>query len=325
MRLWARQRCHRTLRARATSRRSSPSCLAQRAPSTWLSENEAKVPYSAAEMEVPRPAHRPPLGALRRQTSRAGPGHPHRLRAAFITALAAGVPLRDVQVAARHADPRTTTVYDRRRQNFDRHAAYVVVAFVPDSSTTSASAFLISRPPTGTTTNSCRSSGFAHASRRPQPESSTMALTALAARRSSSTKHSNPAGTTWPVSSRRQHAELVAIGVGHDHPRDVSLTDINAFGADRDEPVDLDSLIAIGRGRDVQMQSILRRLGVAAGRPKGDEWTFAVRCADRGVSVLVVNQRPTDRLAPETTGDRISRLEHDRSDEIGRGQEVSTQ
>ena len=44
--------------------------------------------------------------------------------------LDAGVPLRDVQLAARHADPRTTTVYDHRRQGFDRHAAYVVVAFV---------------------------------------------------------------------------------------------------------------------------------------------------------------------------------------------------
>ena len=31
---------------------------------------------------------------------------------------------------ARHVDPRTTTIYDRRRENFDRHAAYVVVAFV---------------------------------------------------------------------------------------------------------------------------------------------------------------------------------------------------
>jgi site-specific recombinase XerD len=57
--------------------------------------------------------------------------HPHMLRAAFIMAgLDAGVPLRDVQIAARHADPRTTTVYDRRRQNYDRHAAYAVVAFV---------------------------------------------------------------------------------------------------------------------------------------------------------------------------------------------------
>jgi integrase len=57
--------------------------------------------------------------------------HPHILRAGFImAALDAGVPLRDVQIAARHADPRTTTVYDRRRQNYDRHAAYAVVAFV---------------------------------------------------------------------------------------------------------------------------------------------------------------------------------------------------
>jgi integrase/recombinase XerD len=64
---------------------------------------------------------------------RAGLGHvhPHMLRAAFImVALDAGVPLLEVQLAARHADPRTTTIYDRRRQNLDRHAAYVVVAFV---------------------------------------------------------------------------------------------------------------------------------------------------------------------------------------------------
>jgi integrase len=76
-----------------------------------------------------RTAHR----WIRSIGKRAGLGlvHPHMLRAAFImAALDAGVPLRDVQIAARHADPRTTTVYDRRRQNFDRHAAYVVVAFV---------------------------------------------------------------------------------------------------------------------------------------------------------------------------------------------------
>lgn len=35
-----------------------------------------------------------------------------------------------MQMAARHANPRTTTIYDRRRENFDRHAIYVVVAFV---------------------------------------------------------------------------------------------------------------------------------------------------------------------------------------------------
>jgi len=57
--------------------------------------------------------------------------HPHMLRAGLIMcAHDAGVPLREVQIAARHADPRTTTVYDHRRQNFYKHAAYVVVAFV---------------------------------------------------------------------------------------------------------------------------------------------------------------------------------------------------
>jgi hypothetical protein len=35
-----------------------------------------------------------------------------------------------VQLAARQADTRTTTIYDHRCQDLDRHAAYVVVAFV---------------------------------------------------------------------------------------------------------------------------------------------------------------------------------------------------
>ena len=71
------------------------------------------------------------MGSLHRQTSSLGDVHPHMLRAAFImAALDAGVPLRDVQIAARHSDPRTTVVYDHRRQNFDKHAAYIVAAFV---------------------------------------------------------------------------------------------------------------------------------------------------------------------------------------------------
>jgi integrase/recombinase XerD len=60
---------------------------------------------------------------------------PHSLRHSFITAaLDAGVPLRDVQIAARHADPRTTTRYDRARNNLDRHASYIVTAFVAGGS-----------------------------------------------------------------------------------------------------------------------------------------------------------------------------------------------
>ena len=56
---------------------------------------------------------------------------PHTLRHAFITAaLEAGVPLRDVQEAASHADPRTTMRYDRARGSLDGHATYIVAAYI---------------------------------------------------------------------------------------------------------------------------------------------------------------------------------------------------
>jgi integrase/recombinase XerD len=75
---------------------------------------------------------------VRRIARRAGIGKrvgPHTLRHAFITAaLDAGVPLRDVQEAASHADPRTTMRYDRGRQSLDRHATYIVATFIAGAS-----------------------------------------------------------------------------------------------------------------------------------------------------------------------------------------------
>jgi integrase len=56
--------------------------------------------------------------------------HPHMLHRTYVTTmLDAGVDLRDVQIAARHADPRTTMRYDRARNNLDRHANYILAAF----------------------------------------------------------------------------------------------------------------------------------------------------------------------------------------------------
>jgi integrase/recombinase XerD len=76
----------------------------------------------AADRTVKRLARR---AGIRKRIS------PHSLRHSFITAaLDAGVPLGDVQEAASHADPRTTMRYDRGRQSLDRHATYVVAAFV---------------------------------------------------------------------------------------------------------------------------------------------------------------------------------------------------
>jgi integrase len=53
------------------------------------------------------------------------------LRHTFVTTmLDAGVDLRDVQIAARHADPRTTMRYDRARKNLDRHPNYILAAYM---------------------------------------------------------------------------------------------------------------------------------------------------------------------------------------------------
>ena len=75
---------------------------------------------------------------VRRIARRTGIGKrvgPHTLRHAFITAaLDAGVPFRDVQEAASHADPRTTMRNDRGRQSLHRHATYIVANFVAGAS-----------------------------------------------------------------------------------------------------------------------------------------------------------------------------------------------
>jgi site-specific recombinase XerD len=72
---------------------------------------------------------------LRRLATTAGiriaRAHPHMLRHTFVTTmLDAGVDLRDVQIAARHADPRTTMRYDRARTNLDRHPNYILAAYM---------------------------------------------------------------------------------------------------------------------------------------------------------------------------------------------------
>ena len=57
--------------------------------------------------------------------------HPHMLRHTFVTTmLDAGVDLRDVQIAARHAGPRTTMRYDRARTNLDPHPNYIPAAYM---------------------------------------------------------------------------------------------------------------------------------------------------------------------------------------------------
>ena len=77
---------------------------------------------------------------LNRLAPLAGPDlarmHPHMPRHTFVTTmLDAGVDLRDVQIAARHADPRTAMRYDRARKNLDRHPNCVLAAFMASGTT----------------------------------------------------------------------------------------------------------------------------------------------------------------------------------------------
>jgi integrase/recombinase XerD len=56
------------------------------------------------------------------------------LRHTFVTAmLDAGVDLRDVQIAARHAGPRTTMRCDQARKNPGRHPNYILAACMASS------------------------------------------------------------------------------------------------------------------------------------------------------------------------------------------------
>ncbi len=77
--------------------------------------------------------------ALTRVARVAGISQPisrHGLRRTFCTTgLVAGIAIRDMQHAMRHADPRTTLRYDMAKANLDRHAAHAVAAYLAGMST----------------------------------------------------------------------------------------------------------------------------------------------------------------------------------------------
>lgn len=57
---------------------------------------------------------------------------PHTLRhGAIANAIDAGIPIRDVQLMARHRDISTTiTIYDKGRFNLDTHASHGLAAYL---------------------------------------------------------------------------------------------------------------------------------------------------------------------------------------------------
>jgi hypothetical protein len=59
-----------------------------------------------------------------------------------------------------------------------------------------------------------------------------------------------------------QHVELVAIRIGHDHPADRTLADIDPAGAEGLQPGDFGGLVT---GPKIQMQPVLDYLALRQG------------------------------------------------------------
>lgn len=132
------QRGHRVLRITRKGGRTATEPLAPptvRALDAYLhDEHPPSGPLFLDRSNTRRLAYTTALGQIQRLARTAGiPAAaeitPHSLRHTFVTeALAAGVPLQDVQDAAGHRDPRTTRRYDRSRHNLDHHPTYVLAA-----------------------------------------------------------------------------------------------------------------------------------------------------------------------------------------------------
>src|SRR5690348_6700921 len=119
--------------------------------------------------------------------------------------------------------------------------------------------------------------------------------------------------------SRGQHTELIAIGIGHDHPADLTLPDVDVPRPQGDEAVDLGVLIAVDGWSDVEVQPVLAGLRLHWWSAPGDLRT-AVWGANRGLLVLIPHQRPAECVAPEVP-DLLRPVARQRSDEAAVGQE----
>ena len=129
------ERGHRTLRLRRKGGTRQTVALAPRTAAALdvLLAGRSSGPLFATRSGRRMDRHAA-LKVVRRLARTAGIEHvvsPHSLRHGFVTAaLDAGVPLRDVQDAAGHADPRTTRRYDRGRHSLERAATYTVASYL---------------------------------------------------------------------------------------------------------------------------------------------------------------------------------------------------
>src|SRR6202165_753920 len=101
------------------------------------------------------------------------------------------------------------------------------------------------------------------------------------------------------VATPPKKAELVALGIDRHHPRDVTAADIDAPGAERDEPLRLLGLIGAGRA-DVDVHAVLDRLRLRDLHEHKDQ--AAVRRISglrQPDDVILSLQLPAENICPE--------------------------
>jgi hypothetical protein len=123
-------------RAKTVLTRPVPgSAEATRTPTDCCGSTSPKEPTCRS---TPPQTSAPSKGASTTDPARpsAGRPRPHSSPASWhhepatVATIDAGVDLRDVQIAARHADPRTTMRYDRARKHLDRHPNCLLAAYM---------------------------------------------------------------------------------------------------------------------------------------------------------------------------------------------------
>src|SRR5262249_1876873 len=130
-----------------------------------------------------------------------------------------------------------------------------------------------------------------------------------------------PAGRRRVALSRGQNTELMAIGIGHDYPADLALADVDASRTEADEPIDLLLLIAVNGRSDVEMQPVLAGLRRHGRRTAPRDLRTAGGRANRGLLILIPDQGPAQRLAPEVPN-LLRAFAGKRPDESAVGEEV---
>lgn len=117
------------------------------------------------------------------------------------------------------------------------------------------------------------------------------------------------------VGATAKQAELVSLGIGEHDPARLTLADVDATGAQCEQPLQLRGLI-VARWSKIEVKPVLHRLRFRYGEEKHGHRPGAGRVADldRSIRLGIVDPAPTQHGAPEVGQPLdIAGVDHDRA------------